>query len=139
VISPTVNNAPRPRVVPPEKENDFRAYLKTSSAGIIAIVKASSSDDVGPLENQIIRLANESGWSAYDVGEIHVNGETPQADGLECYLYGGWEVSVARAFKGALKSANLECKYFDTGFQFGGRAWVVDGRPTLVIGRNAQP
>jgi hypothetical protein len=132
----SVYNTPPSRIIPSGKENDFVNALKTFPGGLVTIVKAGSSDDVAPLEGQIVQLAHRAGWGANYGGSVYSAEGTPQADGLECYLPRGWDQPMGRAFKMALQSANLKCKYFNTAYNFGG---MGVGGLAFVIGRNMQP
>jgi hypothetical protein len=138
VINPTINNYGAPeRAVPADKESDFEAALKTFPAGgVITIVKGGSSDDIGPLQSQIIKLLKNAGWGASTADGITINGESPQAKGLECYSSTGWDEPMPLAFKSALRAGNLDCDYFPKTYSFYG---VSFSGVTLVIGRTKSP
>jgi hypothetical protein len=137
--SQSVTNTPPARQVPADKESDFKAALETAPGSGFGIVEAGTSDDTGPLDRQISRLAHEAGWRQSRVGQVSgMNGGPPPVDGLQCYLSGGWNTPAGRAFKAALAVANLKCDYYDSAYSFDGIT-LYGGAPTLVIGRNTGP
>jgi hypothetical protein len=130
----TINAAPPSRVIPADKESDFTDALRAFPGGEIAFIKAGSSDDVAPLENQLFRLAGEAGWRRVFRGDtVGAGGETPLVDGLECYFGGGWNTPMGNAFQQAFAAVHLKCSYFNSDYTF---QTMTLSAPTVVIGRN---
>jgi hypothetical protein len=132
--SQSINLAPAARTVDGGREQAFKEALQQSPEGAITIVKAGTSDDIGPLESQLRKLATEVGWGVDLVGDFSVQGDRPEADGLRCYSANGWTAMPALALKNALVAANIECEYVNHPYQFDGITFAA--HPTLVIGRN---
>ncbi len=133
-----VNNTPPSRLIPSDKETEFSDRLRESpEKGCIGIVKAGTTDDVAPLEQQVTRLATDAGWS-YERGDVSTGRGSPQIDGLECYFSGDWNSQAGRAFRSAMKSVPAQCKYVDGSYKFD-QITIHEGCFTLVIGRNVMP
>lgn len=134
--SATANCVPVSRVMTPEKKEAFRNALRSFPRGMIGTVKAGSSDDIGPLENQILQLAKEAEWGGNRWQGVQIAGAgDPQAEGLECYFAKGWDDPMGKAVKGAMKAANLNCKFLDSAYTFNSVIFM-GSYPVIVIGRN---
>lgn len=130
-----INAAPSSRVLTPANAEKFRTAISAFPSGAFGVVTASTSDDVLPLKQQLEDMVRTANWSVSSVGEFHTSAGPPVADGLECYLRGGWDTPMGRAFQTAMNSAGLKCQYFPTSYSRGG-VTLYDGAVTVVIGRN---